>query len=338
MPLSETLIGYRSWKNTLLGISQLPSGAGHNTLRRHLSDDRTIEILTHYLSPFPPSTPQSKAAFETQTSAIHITPNNSGRYKLSEIKEDTLWLSKEVGIDEISALRIVVIEWQTRPAVWLLRGFADDDGSTASAGVEGNSLQSSLLGSKYGVTGTEVAASFDSSQERRMRLLDVYLSERQFLTKTAEFITFIALSKPAEAGEINDDNRNEDAQGKTSWLAKVGTTMLKSWNLRGVDSKSGNNWLVDAISALELRIENIGKGSGWLQDEDTAVDVEVAWCRVQLMEIIHIMQTMMSIAMSSSELTRADVVRSWFRFVGDYGFFEQFELVSKLQPVESIHT
>jgi len=327
------LTGHRSWKTTFIGISQLPAGADNVTLKRHLSDNRTIEILTHFLSPFPPPTPQSKAAFETQTSAIHITPNSSGRYKLSEIKEDTSWLSKEVGIDEISALRVVIIEWQTRPAVWLLRGFVDDDGSATRLGVESNGLQSSLLGSKYGANGSEVVASFDSCHERRMRLLDVYLSERQFLTKTAEFITFNALSKPAEAEAILDDDRNDETKDKTLWLGKVGAGLLKSWNPRGIGSNSGNNWLVDATAALGARVENLGRGSGWLQDEDTAVDVEVAWCRVHLIETIHIMQTMMSIVMSSVELTRADVLRSWFKFVSDYGFFEQFELVSNLPPL-----
>ncbi|MCJ1246395.1 hypothetical protein MMC30_003602 [Trapelia coarctata] len=328
-PLDQCLDGdfqLMSWKNTFIGISQLPSGAGHNTLKRHLSDTRTAEIITHFLSPFSPPTPQAKAAFETQTSAIHITPNSSGRYKLSEIKEDALWLSKEVGIDEISALRTVIIEWQTRPAVWLLRGFADDDGSATRPGVESNNLLSSLLGSQYGAIGSEVAASFDSCHERRMRLLDVYLSERQFLAKTAEFITFNALFMPAETEAIYDDNRNEDAKDKTVWLEEVGAALLKSWNPRGIDSNSGNNWLVDATAALGARLENLARGSGWLQDEDTAVDVEVAWCRVQLMEMIHIMQTMISLVMSSGELTRADVLRSWFKFVGHYGFFEQFEL------------
>ena len=322
------LIGHRSWKHTFLGISQLPSGAGHKSLRRNLSDERAIEILGNFLSPFSPPTPSSKAAFETQTSAIHITPNSSERYKLSELKEDTLWLSKEVGIDEISALRIVIIEWQTRPAVWLLRGLVDDDESRTRVGVESNSLQSSLIGSKYGVIGGAVAFSFDSCQERRLRLLDVYLSERQFLAKTAEFITFDILLMPAEAGET-PDKRNDGPQKNTSWLRDVGTAIVKLWNPSGVNLKSGNNWLIDVVDALGFRVENLSRGSGWLKEEDTAVDMEVAWCRTQLLEMIHIMQTMMNAAMSSVELTRADVLRSWFKFVGDYGFFEQFELVSK---------
>ena len=324
------LTGHRSWTNTFIGISQLPSSAGNNTLRRYLNDGRTIEILTRFLSPFSPPTPQSKAAFETQTSAIHITPNSRGRYKLSEIKEDALWLSKEVGVDEISALRIVIIELQTRPAVRLLRGSAVDDGSATQAGIESSSLQSSLLGSNYGAIGSEVAASFDSYHERRMRLLDVYLSERQFLAKTAEFITSNAAFESAETEAIHNDINNDEGKDKTLWLREVGASLLKSWNPRGVDSNSRKNWLVDATAALGVRVDNMARGSGWLQDEDTAVDVEVAWCRVQLLEMIHIMQTMMSIVMSSVELTRSDVLRCWFKFVGDYGFFEQFELVSKL--------
>ena len=315
-------------------ISQLPYGAGHNTLRRYLEDDRTVEILTNFLSPFAVPTPESRTAFETRTSAIHITPTNTGQYKVTEIKEDTLWLSKEAGIEEIAALRIVVLEWQTRSAVWLQRVFADTEASNAVAEWDSKIFQTTLMGSKYGMrsitaaSGPEEAVNFNSSQERRIRLLDIYLSERQFLFKVAEFIIFTTCCRPLPNDLSGGSQSNNEHSTETFWLEEVGRTMRDSWNLDGTARGSRHNWLVEAVMALEVRMQNLGNGSGWLQDEDTVVDVEVAWCRVQVMESIHTMQIIMILVDSSPQLTRADVCRSWFKFTEDYGFFEQFELVS----------
>ena len=104
--------------------------------------------------------------------------------------------------------------------------------------------------------------------------------------------------------------------------------MLNSWNIDGIPSGNRHNWLIQAVMALETRMQNLTDGSGWLKDEDTAVDVEVAWCRVQIMESIHTMNIIMTLINRSPQLTRADVCRSWFKFTEDYGFFEQFELVN----------
>lgn len=281
------------------------------------------------MSPFSPPTTQTRAAFETQTSAIHITPTSSGRYEIKEIKEDSLWLSTEVGIDEVTALRIAVLEWQARPAAWLLRGTAGTDGAGNELHGGKKSLRSSLLRSNSGFEsgGAEAAERFATSQERRLRILDLYISERQYLCKTATFITFGALNATASRLSRDAEEAQQSQEG-LSWLSETASVITAKWKLSSAASTSGNYWIVDAIAALEVRFQNLGRGSGWLKDEDTAIEVELGWCRMQLTEIVSILRIILTLVTSQTTLTRSDVFRSWFGLMGSYDFLEQFDLVS----------
>ncbi|MCJ1389864.1 hypothetical protein MMC18_002721 [Xylographa bjoerkii] len=293
-----------SWEAVYKGLSQLPTGAGEKNLRYFFEDKRTIDLLTEVLSPFPAPTAETRANFDTQTSAIHITPKLSGRYDIKEIKEDSLWLSKEVGIEEIVALRITILEWQARPATWLLQGFAEKDAPGMDTSGD----------------------AFNSVQTRRLRLLEVYISERRYLSICADFIIFRTLYPgPYKKKGVDSWGIRLSTDG-SSWLENAGVQITNKWKLNHVASTSGNYWVIDAIAALELRIQNIGKASGWLKDEDIAIEVELGWCQVQLTDIMHILYTILNLTVSDSKLTRSDVFRTWFKFMGDYGFFEQFEL------------
>jgi nuclear pore complex protein Nup188 len=310
-----------------LGVSEASNELGKASLRDHVNDSHAVNLLIHFLAPFSPATSKTRAAFDTRTSAIHIAPNTYGRYNIEELKGDALWLSKEVGIDELASLRIVVLEWQTRSANWLRGDCADDDTTASHRGRE-PSLQSSLLGSTYrlGREPSGSGASFDSTQPRRIRLLKLYLSERQYLTKTAEYISVRALCKYSL---VECESNGDGATKGGDWLSKVGHNLISAWKPSGtVPGKE--NWLLGAIAALRLRIQNLEEGSGWLQEEDTDVDVERAWCRIQVTEMIHIMEVILNITISSTKPSRKDFVRSWFSFVGDYAFFEQFELVRQI--------
>ena len=300
-------------------------------MRLFFEDKHTINLLTEVLSPYSIPTAKTRASFDTQTSAIHITPKPNGWYDINEVKEDSLWLSKEVGIEEIGALRIVILEWQARPATSLLQEFEDRNGPGMDMLVGSKNTESFLGQSRFGA-GVDSAWSsrnvFDSVQARRLRLLEVYLSERQYLSICADLIIFRTLyAGPYKKTDMDSWGISLSANG-CSWLKNAGEQITNKWKLSNVASTSGNCWVVDAIVALERRMQNIGKGSGWLQDEDTTVEVELGWCQSQLTDILHILNMILALTISDPRLTRSDVFRTWFKFMDDYGFFEQFELVS----------
>ena len=320
---------YRSWKTTYVALSQLNGETDNAPLRRHLTDPQTVHLLAHSSSPYSAPTSQSKSTFDTKTSSVHVPPAGNPRYDIGQIKEDTLWLSKETKIDEVSALRIAVLEWQTRPAVQLLRGSLVDEIIPTVNGLGGSQLQasfsgaaSSLFGKSFGL-GPNAPALFNDAGPQRRRLLEIYLSERRYILKTSEYVTFPASSIHQNGTPDNVTN------GPSSWLEEVGSAINSTWKGDGPAQSKGKNFVADAVAALRSRIENLMTGSGWLSDESQQEDIELAWARNQILEIIHIMQILLiRLDSSLTKLTTPDLILPWYRLMNECAFFSSLQLVS----------
>lgn len=301
-------------------------------MRRHLTDRTTFDVLVQCLNPYPPATPQTRAAFEARTSAIHVTPTAEGPYSIQQIKDDTLWLSKESGIDEISALRLSILEWQTRAAAHVSLASIDLESIVVSTG---RSLQTSHIGNRsindvrsQTILGAK-AEYVDSPSGRRSRLLDLYLSERCYLFKTVEFILFLATYRADTKGVAGSslDGPEAETEGH-NWVEKIGIALLKAWDVSCATAASNKHWFHDVTLALQTRVDALDKGSGYFQEEGVMEGFEIAWNRNQILEMVHIMQIVLISIHSFQELTKPSVILSWFNFMSQFGFFEQLELVS----------
>lgn len=327
------LTALSSWRTTFLGLSQRPDGINDEALQKHLKDAQSIQLLTRPFSPETPPTSNTKASFETRTSAINVSPSAHGRYDINQIKEDSLWLSKETKINEIAALRIAVLEWQTRPANRLLIFDASGDNHDYNNTLGVNRLKSSISALQSSFGGNQPpkedeVKSFDDSRGRHQRLLQIYLSERRYLIKTCEFVIFVALFEALPQSSDKVAARSEGKWDRSGWLAEVGRHVLELWKLDERDG--GRHFTVNAIEALCIRVQNLESGSDWLQDEPNRTQIEQTWGKNQLLEMIYIMQLLLTLLVFSTTLTRADTLLAWFRSMKKYGFFENFELVSAL--------
>jgi len=314
----------RSWKTTYVALSQTEESLDNASLKRHLADPQTVSILVRCFSPFPVPTPQTKSSFETKTSAINVTPSSHPRFDIKEIKENTLWLSKVTNTDEVSALRIAVLEWQARPAVQLLQGNGDeqitsrnDGGGSGKFGASLFDPGSSLL-AKSAPRESETNSAFEEAGARHRRLLENYLSERRCILKCSEFITSTTLCK---AG-------GPDGQGqeRSSWLGDIGAEVLSAWDFDQLVVR--NQLVIDAVDALRSRYQSLAKGSEWFQEEGPQEDIELAWTRSQILEMIHVMQITLNLIETSPVLVKSPAILSWFRLMKESSFFESVQPVS----------
>lgn len=330
------LISHSSWKTTFIGLTQSARRTDDAALERHLTDAQTVELLSRPFSPYSAPTSKTKASFETKTSAINVSPSSHGRYDIKQIKDDALWLSKKTEIDEIAALRITVLEWQTRPANRLLMTDAYGDYQDHLNTVGINGLNSSVLksDSTFG-TGQlppkEDVEFFEDVQGRHQRLLQIYLSERQYLIKTCEFIISVASFETfPDLPDDNSDQPKGQSLNMPGWLAGVGDQVLVAWNLEGLAHNRDKHFTVDAINALRIRCQVLSGGSSWLPDEPYREQMDQAWAKNNFLEIIHIMQLLFTLLASSTDLIRSDTVLAWFRLMQEYAFFNNHELVGGL--------
>lgn len=334
--VNSYLISLSSWKTTFIGLSQRAGTINDEALEKHIKDTQTIALLSKPFSPYSSPTSGTRARFETKTSAINVSPSSHGPYDIKQIQDDALWLSKVTDIDEVVTLRMTVLEWQTRPAHRLLMCDAYDDYQDYINTVGINRLTSSVSNPQFSVAAGNLrpkednAKFFEDSRGRRQRLLHIYLSERRYLIRTCDFIMSAAL---IEAFTQSSSLLSHQPKGKSpdfpAWLPEVGNRILAIWNLDGFPENSDKHLTINAVDALRLRLKTLQKGSGWSRHEPLLEQIEQVWEKSQILEIIHIMQLLLTLLMTSSKLTRSDTLLAWFTLMEEHAFFEDFEIVGE---------
>jgi nuclear pore complex protein Nup188 len=305
-------------------------------LDHYLSDETVINILAQQ-APFDlyskPSQ-QSKTSFETKTAAINITPTKQGQYDINEIKEDALWLSKEATIDEIAALRIVIQEWQNRPAVQLLSEFSEEEVASIQDASGVQNLRSSVGGAKvsslFAAVGTHEsqASEFLLPQGRRSRFFGIYLSERRYALKASQILISAGIrSELSDLEHENDAARSAKWKGKKSWLQEMAQPVHRA-QMHLAKPTTTDNLLPHLISSFESRILGLESGSRWFKDQDGKEDLEDAWSTNMIEEAIHILQIMFAHLYSTDEITSPRSTILWFHCMDRHGFFEGFNPVS----------
>lgn len=301
-----------SWKtvfSTLLRQDEFT--ASNPLLESFFSDKQVQKLLARPFDPFSFTQSNTKAAFDTKTSAVNVIPTSRSDYSIDEIKQDSLWLSKEVQIDEISALRIVVLEFQSRPTAQLQTTFSTEEAVSLQAAAGNiNSESSNLLTSALSSAANGLNAQPQNPQEqRRLRAIQLYLSERQNLLACSRIIF--------QTGFRQQERKDSGIAEEPSWIERVAESFLSSQEERP------ERFLHYCITALNSNFEKLDGGSGWFKSEGGRQDVEAEWLLCRITEFIHILETSLVILDYRKEDTRTPAnVLEWFQFVSKYAFFE----------------
>jgi nuclear pore complex protein Nup188 len=304
----------------------------HRALEEFLADPYVLQSLARPYDIFSfGNGNQAKSAFETKTAAINVTPTAKKEYSIAEVKEDALWLSKTAGIDEISALRIIVLEYQSRARTQLQSEFSDEE--RVSLQEVGGNLSTDISVALPLATVITSFASTEAGSPRatnatKERALKLFLSERRSLIKCAGLCLEAALDVSKGGAEVSNKGKNK---GKSRvedlpWLQRVGQALLETFDK---EQKNMQAYLSDSIRTLKSGFEKMEKGSGWFEVEDVREEFETQWLNSQIVEATYTLEIIFRIVDSQDMLSSADIVTEWYKFVGAYGFFDQFETVSK---------
>lgn len=313
----------RSWRRAYESLcDSTPNLLG--PIPEFFHDSTVISILNRPFEPFKAPSQQSKTEFESLTAAIHVTPNGQGPYSIQAIKDDALWLSKEAKCDEVVALRIVILEWQSRPASRLLENDDEEAEFTAAiASTNGGDAngsqdrQASVLGRSI-IDNSQ--STFDSAQERQKRLLRLFLSETTFVIRCAELLVrnWILAADIDKTGIV-------EAAGIGSFAATI------YFNL-----KSDSDWekiVKDCVDALQKRVERLESGSGWTFDDEKDLALEDMWIEAQLSQMITISQILFIETADADSIPSSATVTSFFEFYGRCRFFQDIPSVFSNHPL-----
>jgi nuclear pore complex protein Nup188 len=295
---STNLCNASGWQDAYNSLCE-NGGSTPRGLTVFLADSTVQTLLKNALDPFPPASAASKAQLETLTAAINITPAEDAPYNIKEIKEDALWLAGAAKFDEVAALRIVVLEWQKRPASRLLLGAYDSEVATTD---------DSIFAPVPRPEGLKDASAKESIQQRQSQLLKLYLSERLHLLKASELI-LRSLGTPQDAQRLTDPAAQ--TIGDTLFY-----TFCPKYNFSG--------FLLQCTSALESRVDRMNSGPGWAAREDGEFPAGESWLETQILETIAILQLIFDVSILETEIPSAQSVTAIFQFFRNVQFFASF--------------
>ncbi|KAI9834346.1 MAG: hypothetical protein M1826_004272 [Phylliscum demangeonii] len=286
-------------------------------LDKCLNGDDWLMPFTAYDKP----TPQSRVQFDSRTSAINTTTSEASRKLIGQLQEDALWLSRSVQVDEVSALRVAVLEWQSRLEAQLFAGFSEEESASIQDVTAAQGLGSSMSLSTISVVPAFFSTSnVDLGSERKRR---TYLLERRHFLKITEVLVRAGLSDTIWTSEGN---------ASATWLEGIGKTILNT-RCSGFDSFSGSEaFLLEAVNALRQCVLGLMNGvTGIVEDDEDDTDsivIDVDWRKAHLLDMIHAMQIFFSIIDATNDIPPSSILLAWLRLVGEHSFFNGVFFVS----------
>ena len=315
----------RSWKLVASALADTSRDRITSaSVSKFLQDDFVHSLIKNPTEAFAPPTSQSKLDFETKTAAINVVPTPNDQYDIKEIKEDALWLTKAAKISEVAALRVVVLEFQSRARSHLTGPLSTQDVTNIQEAAGVSDAQASSILALLNVSAVADAeatwAEFEKESSRHQRLLATYLSERRsFLSAADSLVTFQHYSPATISQEAETLRRTT-----TYDLATLDELVPKYMS-----------FLQDSIERLSAAPETI---SGELLTEQFEVD----WIRTALTEATHAMTLIFQILdLHGDKFAAPEIVSQWYKFVGEFSFLDNLpgghELVRELiLPLQSL--
>jgi nuclear pore complex protein Nup188 len=321
-----------TWEIAYSALCDPDTAATSQPLRDFLTADENVAILSTPWAPFPQPSPQEKAKFESATAPISVTPAHNEHYSLDEIKDDSLWLSKEAHISEHAALRLAVQEWQTRPTVQLLSGLTEEEvlsvkeaAGLANLGASTFVPNMSILRSPAALD-DQTTSHFNSPDQRKLRLIGIYFSTCTSILRVSQILVAwgaarnLRTTKP----EYPTDYRVCDDR-----FEQLGQALANNQNAKaGVPSDAPA--LDRCITALNQRIDALHEGCTWSLPDSIEENVASQWILGQTTQIVHILHlTLFHADAHRKDLLSGASVLLWFSTVAGVGFFVDFPAVSR---------
>lgn len=292
-----------------------------------LRDGYVHQLLREPTKTFEPPTNQTKLDFETKTGAINVVPSPNDPYDLDTIKNDSRWLSKNVNINEVAALRIVLVEYQSRPHSHLTGPLSTQDVANIqeAAGV-GDAQASAILALMNVTTAVDAEstwAEFESEAMRRQRILATYLSERRcFLGAVDALATFLLHSRSSIHPELDSLRR-----------AILKDALAFDEAARHPDESRLHALAPAYIGILDGCVKRAQAVPESLDQQFQTEQLDVDWVRTALTEAIHAMSLAFQILdLQSSKFASPEIVNQWFTLMEAYEFFEPVVGVRTLIP------
>ncbi|KAI1326095.1 nucleoporin subcomplex protein binding to Pom34-domain-containing protein [Xylariaceae sp. FL0255] len=266
-------------------------------------------------------------ALEKKTAAIHVTPTPNDKYDIKEIKDDALWLAKNAGINELAALRVVIVEYQSRPSNQLLGPISTHEVANLRAATGAVKTQTSNILPGLSITSTldaaEIQADFEKASSRWHRIYQTYLSERRCYAAANDYIFTLMLQGKLPTSASTDTSRSI----RKSLLEAFGMSSKQPHKaLSDIPTRTSHVLVSQYINLLPESLQTAGTDMKTIvADKDLVTPVNRAlWVQTALTEILHRVTIVFQLLdRSSDSFLSEDTTKAWFNLVINYYDLEQ---------------
>ncbi|KAI5919960.1 nucleoporin subcomplex protein binding to Pom34-domain-containing protein [Camillea tinctor] len=321
-----------SWS---LVSSALMDPTGHRQSSQVIVDFFTDPLVQSFFtkpgSAFEPSFDKSPhhASFVKKTAAIQVTPTSS-KYDINVIKEDALWLSKNAHINEVAALRIVVIEFQSRPRNQLLGPISNQDIANLREAAGAANAQTSNILPGLNISASqdaaEIQADFENPDNRKRRIFKTYLAERRCYAATNDYIFTLMLQERLPTSPVTDASR----EIRKSFLEAYGMSPKQAQkSATDTPTKTFHALVSQFLALIPECIHRSQTNFGSAVDDVSVItteDVEEEWIQTALTEVLHRLTVVFQLLdLSGDVFVSEDLAKQWFSLVDSLGFLDKLQ-------------
>jgi nuclear pore complex protein Nup188 len=288
----------RTWDIAYRALCDPDTASQSDALRAFLAAPENIQILSRPWKPFADPSQQEKSKFESKTAPISVTPSTQGHYSLDEVKEDSLWLSKEAQISEYATEEEAIS--------------VQDAAGVANLGASTFAPNSSILSTPHAAKVTQ----FDTQDQRRLRIIEIYHSTCASIVRISQLL--VSWGSVAQLRSHTIYGADYHAVG-AGWIEEFGQKI----------AAAETNTLAECLQAAQKRITSLEGGYGWNVSEAIVEAASERWVVAQTTELLHILHLALAHAdINTKGFVPAATVGAWLKFFLERGFFREFPIVS----------
>lgn len=323
----------RTWEIAYRALCDPETASNSEALQSFLTAKESVEVLSRPWQPFPEPSTQEKNKFDTKTAPINVASASTSDYNIDEIKEDSLWLSSEAKISQYAALQLVVHEWQGRSSTQLLSGLTEEEALSVqeAAGIPNLGVSTFIPGASIlAIPPAAHRAQFDSQDQRRLRIIDLYHSSCASILRISQLLV-----SWGSASNLRTQNTYYDDYIKlgTGWIEELGRTITVAQNGNGT-LNTGAKALDDCLEAVRARCGALEEGYRWNVAESILESASARWVTAQTTELLHLLHlSLVHADLVVEGFVPAATIQEWLTTLLMRGFFREFPVVSGCTPI-----
>ncbi len=310
-PLDKCLTGDErliSWRTAYRSLSN-PAYSGISALQSFLSDAESHNYLTNAHDPYLQPGSKTKSDFEAKTAPIHVAQCSNGDYDLEELKKDARWLSEQVNVEELVALRCVVLEWQQRAEDQLLASLAGSGSAVGGSELGASMLGASTTGFGASIIGNTATNEAGREETRRRRQLQLFLEEKSHILKVAVLL-------------VNRAAVRDGASTGRSWVDDVASGLVEDM-CSPTNRTAYEGFLSTCIENVEKVIRTADDSSKWPRIFTTDEAKQEMFASACFTDAASTMQLLLAILHLSpgAYIPSSSLVQAWYDLMKNVGFF-----------------